>query len=401
MNRLTYLIPLTIPVAIATTVLPLPAVTPDAALVTGATGRDVLLEVPGRRSEPIVPRRTQLRSYSENLLLPGRTRSTATLTGILDDRNVGPTAILGSRSTDTRYRFPCTVSGAEGFIGWRAGRERDDRGCEPAGVRIRGASGSGSKSLLKAQIPDFLLNQVQVEYCSAIGTAGVSWAVSSSDSLGILGSGDPCERAMKDCVESSSGSDCTVVSTWNWQGSDRDLTALLECADDQRFSFQGTGWVIASTALLKLRETAKAIGAKSCTFDVLAADELIVVPATRDLTLIRFHVDGNRRVVDVIQGSVKIKSSNAPEGRIIQPGFSYGSGREESVSPLNQAELSKSDLVQSFLTESVGPNSPDGLANLTNNTDLSQALIREIINQNQEFQTVLSNLLQSPNRGPQ
>ncbi|MCY7276456.1 MAG: hypothetical protein LH702_22670, partial [Phormidesmis sp. CAN_BIN44] len=193
-----------IPASVLLTATASLAAVPKGAFVTSMSGSSILLERPGRASESAAAWRTQLRDYRENLFVPKGTTSTATLTGIsaapgvpiTPKHLIGPTAYVRSQTLDTRYRFPCTVSG-EGLLGWRPSRDRDDRGCVPPGVRIRAGQSGGTafvplqapiiatKQLLKAQgLPDVLLGLVRVQYCSAIGDGGTGWGVSSSDSMG-------------------------------------------------------------------------------------------------------------------------------------------------------------------------------------------------------------------------
>jgi hypothetical protein len=404
-----------IPMSIVLTTTDSHAAVPKAAFVTHMSGSSVLLEKPGRTSESAAAWRTQLRDYRENLFVPKGTTSNATLTGISAPpgvsitRNhlIGPTAYVRSQTLDIRYRFPCTVSG-EGLLGWRPSRERDDRGCVPPGVRIRSGQGGGSaflplqapmiatKQLLKAQrLPDFLLGLVRVQYCSAIGDSGTGWGVRSSDSLGLLGAGDPCEKALKDCLQTSSGDDCSVASTWEWKASERDLMVSLDCDDNRKFNMRGNGWAIASTILLKLKETAKEIGAKSCTFDVYAPGEMIVAPATDQVTLVQFRRSGSQLIIDAIRGDVVVKSAEDPNGRTVSQGFSYSGGSydgdryfpaRQPIQRLSAIRLSESPVVRSFLETS--PTVSD--------TDLSQDVIDEVAAQTKEFQEILQQSL-NPN----
>jgi hypothetical protein len=384
------------------------AAVPKAAFVTSVSGSSILLERPGHTSVPAAAWLTQLRDYKENLFVPQNTTAKATLTGISAKAGepvkpahlIGPTAYLKSESLTIRYRFPCTVSG-EGLVGWRESRERDDRGCVPPGVRIRRGGTGGhaqlplpptaglmatkslaSKDLAIAQgIPAFLLSLVQVQYCSAIGDGGTGWGVSSADSLGLLGSGDPCEKALQDCLATSSGSDCDVASTWGWQATDKNLTVLMECDDNRKFHVKGNGWAIASTVLLKLKDTANTIGAKSCVFDVYSADELIVAPATNQRTVFQFRQVSNRVVVDALIGDIVVKSAEAPEGQPVAERNSYytGSGRR-SIRSFEASQMAQSPIVQSFVatTPETAPNS-----------DIPQAVIDQITTENNELQAEL------------
>ncbi|MGV0023972.1 hypothetical protein [Phormidesmis priestleyi] len=403
-----------IPISVLLSAIASLAGVPKAAFVTNMSGNSILLERSGRASESAAAWRTQLRDYRENLFVPKGTSSHATLTGIsaapgvsiTSKHLIGPTAYVQSQTIEVRYRFPCTVSG-EGLLGWRPSRERDDRGCVPPGVRIRSGRGGGSaflplqappiatKQLLKAQrLPDFLLGLVRVQYCSAIGDGGTGWGVSSSDSMGLLGSGDPCEKALKDCLQTSLGDDCSVASTWEWKASDRDLIVSLDCDDNRKFNAKGNGWAIASTMLLRLKETARTIGAKSCTFDVYASGEVIVAPATDQLTLVQFRRSGSRLIVDAIRGDVVVKSAEDPDGRTVSQGFSYSGGSydgdryfpaRQPIQRFSASDLAASPVVQSFLETS--PTVSD--------TDLSQDVTDEISAQNSAFQETLRQALRS------
>jgi hypothetical protein len=403
-----------IPASVLWSAIATRAAVPKAAFVTRMSGSSIVLERPGRSPQSAAAWLTQLRDYRENLFVPKGTSSNATLTGISaapgvsikSQHLIGPTAYVQSQTIEVRYRFPCSVSG-EGLLGWRPSRERDDRGCVPPGVRIRSGQGGGSaflplqappiatKQLLKAQrLPDFLLGLVRVQYCSAIGDGGTGWGVSSSDSMGLLGAGDPCEKALKDCLQTSSGDDCSVASTWEWKASDRDLIVSLDCDDNRKFNAKGNGWAIASTLLLRLKETARTIGAKSCTFDVYASGEAIVAPATDQLTLVQFRRSGSQLIVDAIRGDVVIKSAEDPNGRTVSQGSSYVGGsydgdryfpNRQPIQPLSTTELSNSSIVQSFLQTS--PTVSD--------TDLSKDVIDEIASQNSAFQETLRQALGS------
>ncbi|PSB15349.1 hypothetical protein C7B65_24580 [Phormidesmis priestleyi ULC007] len=409
-----FTISISIPVSVLLTAIASHAAVPKAFFVTRTSGNSILLER-GRTSESAAAWRTQLRDYHENLFVPKGTTSNATLTGISAPSGVavtskhliGPTAYVRSQSLDSRYRFPCTLKGGEGLLGWRPSQNRDDRGCVPQGVRIRAGQGGGTaflplqapiiatKQVLKAQrLPDLLLGLVRVQYCSAIGDNGTGWGVRSTDSMGLLGSGDPCEKALKDCLQTSSGDDCSVVSTWEWKASDRDLMASLDCDDNRKFNARGNGWVIASTLLLKLKETANAIGAKSCTFDVYAPGEVIVAPATDQLTLIQFRRSGSQLVIDAIRGDVIVKSAEDPDGRTVSQGFSYAGGsydgdryfpNRQPLQRFSARELSDSAIVQSFLETS--PTVSDA--------DVPEDVINEIAAQNKEFQEALRQSLNS------
>lgn len=418
------LIGLPVPLSILAIEFNSQAQTPKAALITSMSGSGARFEKPGYTS-PAAAWITQLRLYTENLFVPRATPATNTsaiLKGISTPAGaqyrsshlIGPTAVIKSESEDVRYRFPCTYSGGSGgLIGWRASQEQNDRGCVPPGVRIRSARkgrtaqlplsapsvAQGTKSLLQAQrsLPDLLLGQVRVQYCSAIGDEGIGWGVSSSDSFGLLGAGDPCQRALADCLQTSSGSDCSVVSTWEWQASDKDLIVSLECDQVRKFHGRGTGWAVASTVLLKLKQTAKAIGAKSCVFDVYAAGDVIVAPRTEQLTLFQVRQQGSRLTIDALRGSLVVKSAENPAGQSVPEGSSYLSGSYDgdryfpnprSIQRTNLTQVARSPVVQSFLDMSPSDAS---------DADLPSDVIQQINTETQEFQEALRQTL---NVGP-
>lgn len=124
---------------------------------------------------------------------------------------------------------------------------------------------------------------------------------------------------------------------------------------------RGNGWAIASTILLKLKETAKAIGAKSCTFDVYVPGEMIVAPATDQVTLVQFRRSGSQLIIDAIRGDVVVKSAEDPNGRTVSQGFSYSGGGydgdryfpvRQPIQRLSASRLSESPVVRSFLETS-------------------------------------------------
>ena len=278
-------------------------------------------------------------------------------------------------SYDTRYRFPCIVSGATGFIGWRLSTETNNRGCLPVGVR-----------LLPRTLQSERISVNEVQYCSAVSDLGKGWGVSSSS--GLSSSEDPCKKALERCQEMDSSSDCSVVNSDKWSIKDQDLVVSLECADRQLPPLRGTGRTIAAT-LAQLEERAKVLGATSCVLDVYQPDKLIVSPASEKLTLFRFdNLGRGRLVVDAIAGDIIVKSARQPQGLLVEQERSYYSDGEGGgrIGRSEREEIAKAPTTQAFLKNE--PRLPP-----SNDTSISRDVAEQITAEMKEYQKVLRQFL--------
>lgn len=351
---------------------------PEAALVIKVDGVGVKFKKTGFASQSAVAWKTMLREPNEDLIVPANSASLAVLKGTSKEQPLsGPTvsAISKSMSYDTRYRFPCMVSGSTGFIGWRLSTETNDRGCVSPGMR-----------LLARSLQSERISVNEVKYCSAVSDSGQGWGVSSSS--GLSSSEDPCKKALEICQEMDSSSDCSVVNSDKWSIQDRDLVVSLECADRQLPTLTGTGRTIAAT-LAQLEERAKVLGATSCVLDVYQPDKLIVSPASEKLTLFRFdNLGSGRLVVDAIAGDIIVKSARQPQGLLVEQERSYYSDGEGGgrIGRSEREEIAKAPATQAFLKNE--PRLPS-----SNDTSISRDVAEQITAEIKEYQEVLRQFL--------
>jgi hypothetical protein len=263
--------------------------------------------------------------------------------------------------TPSEYRFPCGVEGGTFTLGWRNAGENQDRACE-AGVRVgsRGSSypnnsffplgrtfnsASAKNSFKQAQRTptDSLV------YCAANPKFGSFVADSDvSDSS--------CQTTIQKCIAENGGSECTLVSMGEWNLNQPELNSELVCSQGPiRRKADGT---TISSLLSELTQWAVSQRLVNCAFNVYAPGEQIITPGNGQ-TLIRGTDTGSGVVIDVLLGTLLIKSINNTLGLPIKAGQRY-SIANNTPTAIDPKQIAKSPEVQKFLDpkQSISPNLP-------------------------------------------
>lgn len=187
-----------------------------------------------------------------------------------------------------------------------------------------------NKDLLKAQNSwgDFLqemAGKMKVAYCSYVEDDGGAWSAKSA----IAGTRDPCKQAQAQCLnKASAGSECFVASAGEWQLTNKDLVFSLDCADNRSFKVTRSGRVILAALVLQIEDIAQRIGGKACVLNIFPAGDMLIAPATDQLTIVQIRDLGARIAVDALRGNVAIRGAETPQGAplILEEGKTYFGG---------------------------------------------------------------------------
>ncbi len=307
--------------------------------------------------------KSKLENLNQFLWVPGN-GSEATLRYISRTGSAfGPGVLAVSDKNPSSYYFPCTLKGGSFIVGWLRG---DERQCVPPGITVKrnGASRSSSRLLNQDsfQMTQGLKNLLTAQssrnqmfrYCT-VAAKNRGWWVR----WGTFD--DPCEEANQECLTTGSASGCQVVGLGDWRIKDQNLLVSVECASNQVFADRGNGQKVATSLIQDLAEKAKNDGSKACVLNVYQPDDVIVLPATKKVTLIQTHDFGNALAIDALAGDVIIKSAKHSVGVRLKVGNRY-IYPDDVFQPINVSEVAKSPAVQAFLN----PNnwSPDATAQL-------------------------------------
>lgn len=364
------------------------------AVVTDVNGNAVRYQVDGQQSEDARAWYTALRRIDEALLiLPSQYGlAYAELMGLAFDKELGkdipvePRVMADQQLTDglITYRFPCRLTvkqGAAALVGWYQDGERNQRGCEPPGVTISGedllqasidSANVASLNRSKINLGDLFeelgkiaIETSEFEYCSVLSregeTSGFDYKFRQSlfEPEEIV---ERCEAAMQEC-EAVSDSPCFTSNFGRWSVKeilDKDVAVSIACINGSNFSeqsnFSGGMDLLAIEEALKalLREVSsqeQALDNVPCIRSFLVSGELNLSLASEETTLIQARgLPNDSVVIDVITGSVKIRSTSDPEGEIIEAGNTYYSNSEDQeLDQLSSADRLETSAIKGLL----------------------------------------------------
>ncbi len=332
---------------------------PDAAGISSVKGR---ANVPGKvvqvRREGdsssiknVFPGRTILKSYVDVLDVPASNNLKATLDFLFKESSVwkyaGYRAETVPQPTPSEYRLPCRENGGTFKLSWRSAAGNLDRGCGEQGVQAGPSSFEGaplsSLKLLNSIQATKSLNLAQaapssVLYCGARPKDGLFMAASGVND-------DSCQEIVQRCTEANGGSECSLVSMGEWNISDPNLNAVMEC-DKGPLRGQANGSQMANV-LSDLTQRAASDSLTGCAFNVYAPGEQIIKPGSGQ-TLVRGTDTGTGINVDVLIGSVVIRSITKPLGISVKAGQRY-STVDNTTTPIDPKQIAQTSEIQDFL----------------------------------------------------
>lgn len=287
------------------------------------------------------------------------------------------------------YRFPCRIAvepGATALVGWYQDGERLQRGCEPPGVTISGedllhANSKGNSNTaflnqLKIDVEDLVdifikvgLETSEFEYCSVISSEGTASGFDYKFRQSLLEPAEIIERcklAIQEC-EAVSDSPCSVANFGRWSVKDvldNDIAVSISCINGGNFSEQSN--ISGGMELAAIEEALNALMREvnsqansqermldniPCVRSFLVSGELNVSLASEETTLIQTRgLPNSSVVIDVIAGSVNIRSISDPEGEIVEAGNTYyESSEDEEIDQLSSVEKLETSVIEGLL----------------------------------------------------
>lgn len=326
------------------------------------------LSISGQRSTPI--RRNQVISLRYQNSVPQQfmnlNRQVAQA-NVRFDQPTDPIVQIGPSSRDTQYIFPCAFRNGNGTIGWDA-MERNRRGCTAVIAQVgdavsaqssnsplvadylnfidrsRQPNSAQSNKSIQAQIPTFEAKPT-LQYCGALETTGAGWGFSQTTD-----GSNPCEPAIEECQATGSGGTCEIATVGQELIATEELIASAQCPGTFVLTTEGNGQTMAGSELEMLKRMARSLNSKSCLFHVFHPNDLVISPATDDLTLVQIQTPASSEIaVLVLVGSVNIVSAKQLRGLTLSEGSQYNSDRN-NTERLNCAAILNSDSLRSFLT---------------------------------------------------
>lgn len=319
------------------------AIPPEMAIIKTVHGSRLTVFPNGRNSEPQSARvGMELREFRGILTIPGNNESKAGLMLVDAKRqavnNTAQTLFLaGPKNTPTEYSLSCKIAVGAATVGFSKGQPPCDKGVIVTAYRNIVAQ-LPVKNLLKAEA------SVDMQYCSAVAASGKTWAISSSQKP----SEDPCQQATEKCLQASSGEECDLASMGEWNVSDPELLASIQCANNVAITRKGDGQTVANDLLPLLEQMGKAFKT-ACAFHVYKSEDIVVSRASNNPALVQVYDAGNGNLaIDVLAGDVNIVSARIPQGRRVEKGYGYRQ-KEDSITMLNCREKFNSESIQEFL----------------------------------------------------
>jgi hypothetical protein len=304
---------------------------PKDGIVTDAnTNTRIMIRRPNRGSVPASI--DEKLSNRDMVIVPARTNSWATIRTIGADLSVR----LFGLSKRSSWKFPCEASG-DGFLQWGSGIQR---ACVPPGLKItpnleRISSVPDKSTLIASVQPGFvpydgLAQGVRFTVCSATNESGdIAHSATMLASASFIF--NPCTLAVSRCEQAAS-SPCMVVSESEWASAYSRAFAI--CGDTIE-DLRDQGAVLMFLRSLLGQST-------NCVVQVLSPGDSLLIPTRGSRAAIAFENDGSGSVVSVIQGTVKIVSSQSREWETLSTGETYIAIRGERQSTrdwLQQSEL--------------------------------------------------------------
>lgn len=319
-----------------------------------------------------------MRHHPDALIVPGSGRTTADLRFYGDyDRDLGfYVRAITQTGLQTLYYFPCEVrSGNAMIMEWQNSQRR---GCE-RGYDIQRWSRQSSKifgdeelaldsnsdnpgylgrfySHLKANLLAQTRRRRQFNYtCVVNDTAGRGWFNAEESAY-------PCQQPLKECISQNSPDQCSIATQERWQTRGDEVTAILACADNQTLTATSNRNDLAER-LAQLWQQRASEDLKYCGLHLVATQEVSIIPAKRQRVVVRTKDTGVATAVEVLVGSVTIRTASEPQGVEVLEGERYiysGPSDEATVETFDaQAELQSLE-IRDFLAASQPPPVPVG-----------------------------------------
>lgn len=102
-----------------------------------------------------------------------------------------------------------------------------------------------------------------------------------------------------------------------------------------------------------LAQQAKSDNSTVCSLNVIKPNSIIVYPATEKATIFHSNDNGGSLSVDVLLGSVLIRSYKNSEGILVESGNKY-TYPQETIDKINTLQISQSPEISSFLIRKTG-----------------------------------------------
>jgi hypothetical protein len=217
----------------------------------------------------------------------------------------------------TIYSFPCNLghkNGIKAIVTWEV-KGTTKRACE-SGMRVTSSDRGNSRishhsfqpfevaalkdiSLSKLQASDTVRSNKELSialtsddtryYCSALANAGqrgrgIGFGETSID--------ESCDNAIKECRESSNGSDCALITMGEWSVNDPELLMMsLTCGGGKPSSKKVSGSdvninILVNTLLGDLVGGWLGLKPETCFLDVYHPDEIIISPVDNQKTVV-------------------------------------------------------------------------------------------------------------------
>lgn len=341
-------------------------------LLRGVRGGNSTSTNPVRRDD-------QFTDLSQYLWVPGNNRSWATLVyKYSNDPGSKLGVATGTSSTASTYYFSCQFEAGKFVIGWNAG-DSGQRPCASQGARINvdtqkraalsqsiaqktnpktnaaAAPASAAEPLLDQQA--YIGTNPLLQYCTVAARNRGWWLRWDTQR-------NPCQEVEQLCAATGSDEDCKILSQGEWRAKDENLFLAIVCAEDQIYTARGSGLEMAETLLPQLAQQADAEHSKACAVNIYRPMEVIATPVTNDETLIQASGDSGALVVDVLAGSVLIRSAQQPTGKLLRAGDRYNYP-QDTTEAIDVSDVTRqSPLVQIFLNpDNWPPNSTDVVKN--------------------------------------
>jgi len=270
--------------------------------------------------------------------IPGDNESATKVNFYNEGGAMGLIGEFGPSNQETKYRFACRTTIGKIGLNWGV---RINRGACDKGVSI----GSSSRKYGLINTPFTQLYSVFsktldladnsshnniIRYCGAASDRESGWnfSISQANWVDLFSPNlSPCEEAVQLC-ESNTNSECFAINQGEWAIDSSKLTASLRCDNDRSFARSNLKGLDVESSLRALKNEAiaeaDAIGnSTTCAITVIGEDEVIAQPYGNEATRIKANGTEAQITIDVLAGSVFVRSAADPEGKLLLKGEVY------------------------------------------------------------------------------
>ena len=297
----------------------------------------------------------RLSDFNKYLWVSGGTGASATLRYVFNGQ-VRPTAwmLAGPSSDSSTYYFPCRVGGGIYVIGWH---KPGQLSCANPGLTVSAGQSRNTTPSVQRLTPTSIfvasnfdiplttqsptLSNLFFPYCS-VAAEKRGWWIRWGDF------DNPCDEALEQCSKTGPLDRCEVLGIGNWLARDRSLLVAVECANDRSYKAMGSGLRVALRLISDLAQQAKSDSSTACVLNVYQPNDVIVSPATKQTTLIQTQDLGDSLSVDVLAGTVIIRSAQKTKGMILVAGERYKYPQDD-IQNIDVFEVAQSPNLRRFL----------------------------------------------------